>query len=212
MTTRERIWREALSLFSVKGFEAVSVRDIAGAVGIKESSLYNHYKNKQDIFDTIISECARRTDEMFRNMALLGDDMQWTTDERTISMYKSMTPEQFTAMSVHIFDFVFMDDLSVKLRRMLTIEQYRSEYLAQVFRRTSFDNALDYQSALLGGMMAAGCFASTDPYMMALAFYAPIFLIFYKFDNSEQSLKEARTLFERHIAHFVQMYSPKQAD
>ncbi len=207
MTTRERIWREALDLFSVKGFDAVSVRDIAGAVGIKESSLYNHYKNKQDIFDTIISECSRRTDEVFRNMALVGDDMQWMADERTISMYKGMTPEQFAAMAVRIFGIVFTDELSVKLRRMLTIEQYRSEYLAQVFRQTSFDAALDYQAALFAGMMREGCFIEMDPYLMAMAFYAPIFLIFYKFDNSEQSLKEARALFERHLKHFVGMYS-----
>ena len=207
MTTRERIWREALDLFSMKGFDAVSVRDIAGAVGIKESSLYNHYKNKQDIFDTIISECTKRTDEVFRSMALVGDDMQWTADERTVNMYKGMTPDQFAGMAAQIFDFVFTDDLSVKLRRMLTIEQYRSEYLAQVFRQISFDASLDYQAALFTRMMQEGCFTETDPYLMAMAFYAPIFLIFYKFDNSEQSLKEARALFERHLKHFVSMYS-----
>lgn len=207
MTTRERIWREALNLFSVKGFEAVSVRDIAGAVGIKESSLYNHYKNKQDIFDTIISECSKRTDELFRDMALVGDDMQWAADTRTISMYKGMTPEQFTGLATHIFGIVFTDELSVKLRRMLTIEQYRSDYLADVFRQTSFNASLDYQAALFAGMMKEGCFIETDPYMMAMAFFAPIFLIFYKFDNSEQSLREARALFERHLKHFIGMYS-----
>lgn len=207
MTTREKIWHEALNLFSVKGFEAVSVRDIARAVGIKESSLYNHYKNKQDIFDTIISECSKRTDEVFRDMALVGDDMQWTADERTVNIYKGMTPEQFAGMAVHVFDFVFTDELSVKLRRMLTIEQYRSEYLANVFRQTSFDASLDYQAALFARMMEEGCFIETDPYIMAMAFYAPIFLIFYKYDNSEQSLKEARALFERHLKHFVSMYS-----
>jgi AcrR family transcriptional regulator len=39
MNTKEKILREALDLFSVNGFEAVSMRDIASAVGIKESSL-----------------------------------------------------------------------------------------------------------------------------------------------------------------------------
>lgn len=53
MTTKDNIIEQALRLFSAKGFEAVSVRDIARAVGIKESSLYYHFKNKQDIFDTI---------------------------------------------------------------------------------------------------------------------------------------------------------------
>ena len=51
---------EALNLFSVKGYDPVSVRDIAYAVGIKESSLYNHFKNKQDIFDSILREYTGR--------------------------------------------------------------------------------------------------------------------------------------------------------
>jgi AcrR family transcriptional regulator len=212
MTTYERIWREALNLFSVKGFEAVSVRDIAGAVGIKESSLYNHYKNKQDIFDTIIRECARRTDEMFHDMALLGDDMQWATDQATINMYKNMTTEQFIAVAGGVFGMVFGDELNVKLRRMLTIEQYRNEEITRIFRETSFDNSLNYQARLFDGMIKAGCFIETDPYMMAMAFYAPVFLIFYKFDSSEQGLAEARAMFDRHLRHFVSIYSVNGRD
>ena len=45
--TRQRILTEALSLFSKKGYEAVSVEQIAKAVGIKAPSLYKHYKSKQ---------------------------------------------------------------------------------------------------------------------------------------------------------------------
>ena len=54
MKTKDKILIEALSLFSVSGFSGVSVRDIAKAVGIRESAIYKHYKNKQDIFDCIV--------------------------------------------------------------------------------------------------------------------------------------------------------------
>lgn len=52
--TKERIFDESLELFSKKGYEAVSVREIAREVGIRESSIYNHYKNKEAILDAII--------------------------------------------------------------------------------------------------------------------------------------------------------------
>lgn len=42
-TTKQRILSEALKLFASKGYEAVSVAQIAGAVGIKAPSLYKHY-------------------------------------------------------------------------------------------------------------------------------------------------------------------------
>ena len=49
--TKEKILLSALELFSTKGYEGTSVRDLARAVGIRESSLYKHFKNKQAIFD-----------------------------------------------------------------------------------------------------------------------------------------------------------------
>ena len=52
--TKERIFDVSLELFSQRGFDAVSVREIAREVGIRESSIYNHYKNKEAILDTII--------------------------------------------------------------------------------------------------------------------------------------------------------------
>ena len=65
MTTREKILSEALNLFSIKGYDPVSIRDIAAAVGIKESSIYNHFKNKQDIFDSILKEYTGRWESFF---------------------------------------------------------------------------------------------------------------------------------------------------
>ena len=53
MHTKQRILLEALRLFSRKGYDAVSVEQIADAVGVKAPSLYKHYKSKQDIFDVM---------------------------------------------------------------------------------------------------------------------------------------------------------------
>ena len=47
MKTKELILDAALKLFAKKGYEAVSVAEIADAVGVKAPSLYKHYKSKQ---------------------------------------------------------------------------------------------------------------------------------------------------------------------
>ena len=51
---KERIMDVALHMFAERGYEAVSIRDICGVVGIRESTLYYHYKNKQDILDSLV--------------------------------------------------------------------------------------------------------------------------------------------------------------
>lgn len=209
MTTKERILHEALNLFSEKGYDPVSVRDIAYAVGIKESSLYNHYKNKQDIFDSLLEAYTGRWSAIFSQVHPINEAMQFAVDERTVSMYKSMTSDQFTEIAATIFDYYMTDDINVKFRRMLTIEQYRNPEITALFRRISFDESIDFQSQLFSALMEAGCFIKTDPYILALHFFSPIFLIFYKFGNDAESLTQAKELFMRHIAHFNLMYGTR---
>jgi AcrR family transcriptional regulator len=209
MNTKDKILREALRLFSEKGFAAVSVRTIAKAVRIKESSLYNHFSGKEDIFTSIIAEYNARGEAFFSNLNLTGEDMQFTVDQKTIDTYKNMSAQQFFEMANQIFDFYFTDEINTQMRKMLTMEQYRNRELAEMYRFISFDASLEYQTRLCEAMMDAKCFIKADPYIVALHFFAPIFLIFYKFDNDEASLAEARELFLRHIAHFRETYTIK---
>lgn len=52
--TKDKILEVSIDLFSEYGYDGVSVRRIAGEVGIRESSIYNHYPNKQAILKAIL--------------------------------------------------------------------------------------------------------------------------------------------------------------
>lgn len=206
MTTKEKILTEALNLFSVRGYDPVSVRDIASAVGIKESSLYNHFKNKQDIFDTLLQEYSARWDAVFNNLQLTNENSEFNVDDRTVEMYRKMTREHFMQIAETIFDYYMTDDVNVKFRRMLTIEQFRNEEIQKLFRRIAFDDSIDYQARLFKALMDMGHFKRTDPYILALEFFSPAFLIFYKFSGDEENYGKAKELFLRHIDHFNATY------
>lgn len=47
--TKTRLLAHARTLFARHGYEGVSMRDIAGSVGIRQSAIYNHFDNKQDL-------------------------------------------------------------------------------------------------------------------------------------------------------------------
>lgn len=51
--TKEKIMSRAILLFSERGYDNVSVRDIAAAAGIKAASIYNHFPSKNDILKSI---------------------------------------------------------------------------------------------------------------------------------------------------------------
>lgn len=57
---KDEIIQTAALLFKEKGYSAVTMRDIAKAMGIKAASLYNHIKSKQEILSEIIISLAER--------------------------------------------------------------------------------------------------------------------------------------------------------
>ena len=70
MNTKEKILKEALTLFAEKGYSAVYVGDIADAVGIKAPSLYKHYKSKQEIFDSCVEVFSKRMEQVRTDLRL----------------------------------------------------------------------------------------------------------------------------------------------
>ena len=80
MNTKQRIMKEALTLFAEKGYNDVYVSDIAQAVGIKAPSLYKHFKSKQEIFDAILEELKRSYTQQAAMLNINGNNTQIDAD------------------------------------------------------------------------------------------------------------------------------------
>ena len=52
--TKARLLKHSRTLFARHGYEGVSMRDIAGAVGLRQSAIYNHFSCKQDLLVTLM--------------------------------------------------------------------------------------------------------------------------------------------------------------
>src|SRR6187200_1749305 len=52
--TRQAILDAALDLFAEKGFFGTSLRDVATAVGVRESALYNYFPSKDALFEALL--------------------------------------------------------------------------------------------------------------------------------------------------------------
>ncbi|UCF96882.1 MAG: TetR/AcrR family transcriptional regulator [Spirochaetaceae bacterium] len=59
-TTKQKILQEAEKLFAVKGFEGTGIEEIARKVGIRKSVIYYHFKNKEQILETMLEEFVTR--------------------------------------------------------------------------------------------------------------------------------------------------------
>ncbi len=65
---RGEILDAALGVFSEKGYEAGTMREIAAAVGVSEPALYRHYAGKEALFEELVSLAGDRIVDMAREM------------------------------------------------------------------------------------------------------------------------------------------------
>jgi len=63
--TRQAILDAALALFAEKGYFGTSLRDVASAVGVRESALYNYFPGKEALFEALLAaESADKTERL----------------------------------------------------------------------------------------------------------------------------------------------------
>jgi AcrR family transcriptional regulator len=62
--TRSRIQEIAIRLFTERGYEATSLREIAEELGFTKAALYYHFKTKEEIVESLIDDRAKRLDEL----------------------------------------------------------------------------------------------------------------------------------------------------
>ena len=70
-TARDEILDAAAELFTTQGFATTSTRSIADAVGIRQSSLYHHFKTKDDILEDLLEGTVLAGLEFARAVAAL---------------------------------------------------------------------------------------------------------------------------------------------
>jgi AcrR family transcriptional regulator len=207
MNTKDRIMIESLKLFSEKGYEAVSVSEIASAVGIKAPSLYKHYSSKQDIFHSILDEMDKRYESLISTLELDGSNAQ-----NDLSTFQMISEDQLVHMGKELFLHNLNDEHTCLYRKLLTRELHRSPKLAELYVNQFILAPLKYQSMLFMGLMATGCFAQGSPETAALQFYAPVPLLLSMCDGQPHKVPEALVLLENHIRSFDRMHRVQRGE
>ena len=201
MDTKKKILDVALTLFSEKGYGNVYVGHIAEGVGIKAPSLYKHYKSKQDIFEAILEEMRNRYDKEAAHLNMTGNDFLIDFE-----LYNNISEDELVKMGIGLFSFFLHDEYECKFRKMLTIEQFSNKELAEIFSHQYFNEPLKYQTGLLQLLIMQGHMKKEDANVMALQFFAPIYLLMSVCDREPQREAEALQILEKHIRQFNRMY------
>ena len=183
--TGERILLTSLELFAQKGYEAASVSDIAGALGITKGALYRHFRSKEAIFEAILARMEARDAQAARD-----HDLPEGPAEADDAAYETATTADIVAFSRTMFRYWTEDPFAAPFRRMLTLEQYRSPKMGRLYQQYLAAGPLGYVADLF---RARGL---SDPERRAASFYGPMFLLYSVYDGAADKAQVTALLDE----------------
>lgn len=201
METKRRIVLEALKLFARKGYSDVYVGDIAKAVGIKAPSLYKHFKSKQEIFEAILDELKAGYEKKAASMGIDG-----SMPDADVEVYDGISQDALVEMGKNLFLFFLHDEYMKLFRQLLTIEQFQNTELADLYSKQYFDDPLAYQGDLFAGLITGGNLQQVDSKVLALQFYAPIYMWLAECDRHPDREEEGLKMIGAHIRQFSNSY------
>ncbi len=197
--TRERILDTALDLMSERGFEAVSIRDIADAVGIKGASLYKHFAGKREAFDALM---ARETAHIERILHAAGANATLDDDTRAYALLNSTQLEALVWGSYAPF---FMDERVRKLRRMLEVSRYADIRCGTLYEDLFIRRPIALQRRIFDRLVSDGVFAPCDTLLAAQQFHGPMLMMM----GTEADADQARRFCAQHLKAYNEAHGRK---
>ena len=152
MNTKEKIMDVALNMFSERGYEAVSIRDICGEVGIKESTLYYHFKNKKDILDSLVEKFRAHIDGLLCHIGEFNSHPESKSD-KDISA---------NMMDTYMMDRYLFDPFCNLMLRLMMIEQFHNEEIRVLYEKTLFTDPYKIQMKVFKMLAANGVIADEE--------------------------------------------------
>ena len=195
--TKRSIMETALQLFSVQGYDATSISQIADAVGIRKASLYSHFASKQDILDSLLEEVLQQYEQ---HSVFAGKD--WEKDPSGLPM----NSDEAVTMVQGQLQYIVHDPLIQRGRKMLVIEQFRNSRLAKIQTRQNYTDIMSYFTGMIRCLIEKGVLKDEDPQMMASQFCLPVTVWLQLCDREPEREAEVMDLVGKHIRQFYRVY------
>ena len=174
-TTKEKIMRTALELFSKYGFDAVSVEMLSTELGVTKGALYRHYESKDAIFRDILNRVVQED----RDNAEVNSLPLEREGEYHVSSLDDLI--EFTLKQ---FQFFTLDQFCSAFRRLVTLEQFRNAEMIHLYQDVFMNGPLQYTEKILTSLMDDGKIKKCDVKEASIEFFAPFFTMLSLSDHS----------------------------
>ena len=191
MTTKEKIMDVAIHMFSERGYEAVSIRDICGEVGIKESTLYYHYKNKKDILDSLIARFRDHIDGLLSHI----DEM----DEASSGRLRKSDVASSKVMDEYMMDSYLFDPFCNLMIRLMMIEQFHNEEIRELYEKTLFTDPYNIYMKVFKRLASRGVFSESRAEQIVRQYHAYMTMLTFKYLLNGELTEERKKAYAEEV-------------
>ena len=189
MNTREKIMDVALHMFSERGYEAVSIRDICGEVGIKESTLYYHFKNKKDILDSLVEKFRTHIDGLLTHV----DEI---TEKPAKKKGKNIENQMVDS---YMMDSYLFDPFCNLMLRLMMIEQFHNEEIRALYEKTLFTDPLEIQMNIFKKLAATGVFPEKDVEWIVKEYHSYMTMLTFKYLLNGELTEKRKKAYQKEV-------------
>jgi AcrR family transcriptional regulator len=188
--TKKVILEKSFDFFSTHGYAGASIRQIAKAVGIRESAIYNHFKSKEEIFLEILSDYKSKNiiTEIVTDKLL--DDLS--------------NPQKFLlSFSKNIIE-KWNEPAERKFIRLLLMEQFTKIGSVELSVTECLVELRSMCKMIFGEMTKAGVIKKVSPELLTEEFIAPLFNLRLEFlsNDTNDGLNKVYEVTEKHVGFF----------
>lgn len=194
-STRERAVNAALALFGQRGYDAVSMNDIAQAVGIRAPSLYKHFSGKEALFAAAAPAAGGHYQTLWAEAA--GEQGRMEQDVRTLGL---LSPERLEQETLAWVQAELEDGKGFRA----FVEQ------AGEGLRWLWDEPLALYEGLFGRLIEAQAMRRGDAHVMAVEYLAPIFQLLRLADRDENRRSVVVSEVRKHIRQFHRVFAVRE--
>ncbi len=172
MNTKEKIFDVSLDLFSKKGYDSVSLREIADEVGIKKSSIYSHYSSKEAILMDIFEYM---TDLLEHDEMLNSKQLDLSTNNEILLE----NPELFYHIGSEAIMEMFSRKRNLKIWKLVFIQMHYDDNIREFFHEEILMKPLLFWEKFFTILKENGVIRQdVDSQLLAKEYYSfPIFLL-----------------------------------
>lgn len=187
--TKEEILAAALIVFSEKGYERTILKDISDRLDVTKGALYKHYESKEALWDAMLAQVEHHYGDAFG-----------TGGEPHIPD----SLEELKSLTLRQVQFTMYDERVRRIRKLLIVEQFRSERMKSLATRHFHDDVEEFYASVFRGMIEKGVIREQNTRQLAFEYTAPITVLIHLHDREPYREAVVRERIRKHIDYMLE--------